>query len=149
MTRYEWDRIRELGLEAYFEAQPAIAQRDLFKELRRAHVLVSMVEPRVELRIAAKTYDYLAAGMPIVTITRNFEVDELLAGDPRHARVEPRDIDGLVRVLRRHLLAWRATGALPEPGPPPLEFSSETAAERVASVLERVIGGRTGVAAEE
>ena len=77
--------------------------------------------------------------MPIVTITSNPEVDELLAGDPRHARIQPGDIDGLVGALQPHLAAWRATRALPPCGPAPAEFSSETAAQRVATVLERVM----------
>jgi hypothetical protein len=139
LTRHEYNRMAELGLTAYFEAQPAVPQRDVLKHLRRAHVLISMFDPAVKLRISAKTYDYLASGMPIVSITGNPEVDELLAGDPRHARVQPRDIDGLVRALEPHLAAWRTTRALPRPGPPPAEFSAETAAQRVAAVLQGVL----------
>lgn len=139
MTAYERDRIEHLGLTPYFEALPAVPHREVLRELRRAHVLLSMVHERVDLRIAAKTYDYVASGMPIVTITTNPEVDELLVGRPDNTRVLPGDIAGLADALGRRIAAWRRDRALPAPAPPLMSLSSEAAAEAVAAILERVI----------
>lgn len=139
ITEYERRRAAELGISASFEALPAVPHREVLRELRRAHVLLSMVHPRVDLRIAAKTYDYVASGMPILSITANPEVDELLAGRPDNQRVMPGDIAGLTLALKRHLARWRRERALPEPAPPFRELSSEVAAERVAAILETLI----------
>jgi len=135
ISAYERQRISELDLAPYVEVLPPVPQREVLAELRRAHVLLSMVTAQVTLRISAKLYDYVASGMPIVSITANPEVDELLAGRPDSARLEPGDVDGLTATLARHLARFRETGALPTPAPPPAEFSSSAAAERVAAIL--------------
>ncbi|MDI1447452.1 glycosyltransferase [Polyangium sp. 6x1] len=134
-TEYERAEVARMGLSGFVEFAPTIPQRALLGELRRAHVLLSMVDPRVVLRIAAKTYDYIASGMPIVSITENPEVDELLAHRPDNARIRPGDVDSLVASLSAHFDRFRATKALPTPVPAPAEFSSETAADRFAAVL--------------
>jgi glycosyltransferase involved in cell wall biosynthesis len=137
---YERGLMEELGLSRYFEATAPVPYSDVLRELRRSHVLLSMVHPSVDLRIAAKTYDYAAAGMPIVSITANPEVDELLVGRPDNVRLNPGDIEGIAQALAHKLAAWRASGrALPTPAPPVPELSAETAASRVAAILDRVL----------
>ncbi|MDC0744977.1 glycosyltransferase [Polyangium mundeleinium] len=138
-TAYEHAEVARMGLSDFVEFAPPIPQRALLGELRCAHVLLSMVDPRVMLRIAAKTYDYIASGMPIVSITENPEVDELLAHRPDNKRIRPGDIDALVASLSAHFERFRATRALPSPVPAPSEFSSETAADRFAAVFERLM----------
>lgn len=144
MSAYDHDRFERMGLTPFVEARPSIPQRDVLGELRRAHVLFTMCSPHVVLRISAKTYDYIASGMPIVSATANREVDELLAHRSDNARVEPDDIDGIAAALARHLARFRETGALPTPVPPPSELSSEAAAARIAAILDGVIGARAG-----
>lgn len=138
ISAYERQRIEELDLAPYMEVLPPVPQREVLAELRRAHVLLSMVTAQVMLRISAKLYDYVASGMPIVSITANPEVDELLAGRPDSARLEPGDVDGLTATLARHLARFRETGALPTPAPPPEDLSSSAAAERVAAILNEL-----------
>ncbi len=140
-TEYERALVTSMGLSDFIAFAPSIPQRALLGELRRAHVLLSMVDPRVVLRIAAKTYDYIASGMPIVSVTENPEVDELLAHRPDNARVRPGDVDSLVAVLSTHFERFRRTRALPTPVPAPSEFSTETAADRFAAILDRVMRG--------
>ncbi|MRG90410.1 glycosyltransferase [Polyangium spumosum] len=140
-TDYERAEVEALGLSGFVEFVPPIPQRALLGELRRAHVLLSMFDPRVVLRIAAKTYDYIASGMPIVSITENPEVDELLAHRPDNTRVRPGDVAALAASLSSHLERFRATRALPAPATAPAEFSSETAASRFADILGRVMRG--------
>jgi glycosyltransferase involved in cell wall biosynthesis len=139
-SAYERGLMEEAGLSRYFEAIAPVPYSDVLRELRRSHVLLSMLHPRVDLRIAAKMYDYVASGMPIVAITTNPEVDELLVGRPDNARVMSGDIEGIVQALARRLAAWRASGrSLPAPAPPVPELSAETAASRMAAILERVL----------
>ncbi|WP_437648631.1 glycosyltransferase [Sorangium sp. So ce362] len=145
-SAYDRDRFERLGLTPYIEMLPPIPQRDVMGELRRAHVLLTVVAPRVVLRIAAKTYDYAASGMPIVSAAASPEVDELLAHRDDNARVSPADVEGLAAALARHLARFRATGALPVPAPPPRELSSEAAAARIAAVLDSVIAASTDAA---
>lgn len=128
-----------MGLSPFIEALPAIPQRDVLRELRRAHVLFTMCSPHVVLRISAKTYDYIASGMPMVSAVASREVDDLLAYRSDSARVSPDDIDGVAAALARHLARFRETGALPVPVEPPRELSSEAAAARIAEILDGVI----------
>jgi glycosyltransferase involved in cell wall biosynthesis len=136
ITEFERAQIQSLGLERFIEVVPTIPQRAILGELRRGHVLLSMVDPRVRLRIAAKTYDYIASGMPIVSVTENAEVDELLAHRSDNVRLRPGDVQGLAAVLSARFAHFRQTGALPVPVEAPREFSSEMAAERFANVIE-------------
>ncbi len=145
-SAYDRDRFERLGLTPYIEMLPPIPQRDVMAELRRAHVLLTVVAPRVVLRIAAKTYDYAASGMPIVSAAASPEVDELLAHRDDSARVSPADVEGLAAALARHLARFRETGALPVPAPPPRELSSEVAAARIAAILDSVIAASTDAA---
>ncbi|AUX20530.1 hypothetical protein SOCEGT47_010020 [Sorangium cellulosum] len=147
MSDYDRGCFERLGLTPFVEALPAIPQREVLGALRRAHVLFTMFGPHVVLRISAKTYDYIASGMPIVSVTANREVDELLAYRSDNARVDPGDVDGIAAALARHLARFRETGALPAPAAPPPELSSEAAAARIAGILDGVIRGADGGAA--
>jgi glycosyltransferase involved in cell wall biosynthesis len=140
MSAHERGRFEALGLTPFVEVLPSIPQREVLAALRGAHVLLSMVAARVTLRIPAKTYDYIASGMPIVSVTANPEVDELLAHSPESARILPGDVNGLTLALARRLALFRATGALPSPVSPPDALSAGVAASRVAAILEHVIG---------
>ncbi|EYF04911.1 glycosyltransferase [Chondromyces apiculatus] len=138
MSAVERDTFDALGLTPFVEVVPPIPQRDVLSELLGAHVLLAMVTAGVTLRINAKLYDYLASGMPILSISANPEVDALLAHRPDNARLLPGDIEGITRALAGHLARHRATGALPDPVSPPAEHSADAAAARMASILERV-----------
>ncbi|WP_437624575.1 glycosyltransferase [Sorangium sp. So ce1151] len=148
MSAYDRACFERMGLAPFVEALPAIPQREVLGELRRAHVLFTMCSPHVVLRISAKTYDYIASGMPMVSAIATRELDELLAYRSDNARVAPDDIDGVAAALARHLARFRETGALPVPVEPPRELSSEAAAARVAEILDGVIraadSGRAG-----
>jgi glycosyltransferase involved in cell wall biosynthesis len=139
MSDHDRGCFERMGLTPYVEALPLVPHRGVLGELRRAHVLLAMFSPHVVLRISAKTYDYIASGMPVVSVTANREVDELLSYRGDNARVAPDDIDGIAAALARHLARFRETGALPVPATPPAELSSEAAAASVAEILDRVI----------
>jgi glycosyltransferase involved in cell wall biosynthesis len=127
--------VAALGLGAYFREGPRVPQADALSVLRGAHVLVVANTHVVSLRISAKTYDYVASGMPVLAISDNPELDALLAGRADHARVAPGDVESVARTLAARFAEYRATGALPTPTPPPAELSAERAAERLADVL--------------
>lgn len=143
MSDHDRACFERMGLTPYIEALPPVPQRDVLGELRRAHVLLAMLSPHVVLRVSAKTYDYAASGMPVVSVTANREVEELLSYRSDNARVAPDDADGIAAALARHLARFRETGALPVPAPPPAELSSEAAAASIAAILDRVITDAT------
>ncbi|WP_245678387.1 glycosyltransferase [Chondromyces crocatus] len=142
MSTVERDLFDSLGLSPFVEIVPPIPQGDVLTALRSAHLLVAKITAQITLRMNSKLYDYLASGMPILSIAANPEVDELLTHRPDHARVQPGDIDGITRVLADHLARHRATRALPEPAPAPEEHSAAAAAKRMAAILERVTPAR-------
>lgn len=143
-SAFEQAQIADMGLGEFIEIIPPIPLVDILHELRKGHVLLSMVHPRVVLRLAAKNYDYIAAGMPIIAITTNPEADELLAHRSDNVRLLPGDISGLVATLSQHLARFRQTRAWPVPVEPPREFSSEVAAERFATILETTVNSWRG-----
>lgn len=144
ISAFEQAQIADMGLSEFVETIPPIPLVEMLHELRKGHVLLSMFHPRVILRLAAKNYDYIAAGIPIIAITANPEADELLAHRSDNVRLQPGDISGLVATLSQHLARFRQTRAWPVPVEPPREFSSEVAAERFATILETTVNSWRG-----
>lgn len=138
VTDFERRRVAELGAERFFEALAPVSHRDVMTQLRAAHVLVSMVAPGIDLRIAAKTYDYLASGRPIVAVATNPELDELFAMSRGHVRVAPGDVGAVAEAIDAHVERWLATGRPADESPAPAALTSAVAAASIAAVLDRV-----------
>jgi len=119
--------IDRLGLSPFFREEPRVAYGDGLTVMRGAHLLVVANTPVVRMRVSAKTYDYVASGMPIFT------------GRNDHARVACGDAEGVARVLAEHFAKWRASGALPSPAEPPAELSSEAGAARLAAIFDALL----------
>lgn len=105
-----------------------------------ADVLILVVEPRCRLQIPGKFFDYLAAGRPILAISANPEVNDLLdrTGAGIHVPWGDPDAvaDGFSRLYRER--ANRGTRAgTPESLRP---FTAMEQARRFAAILDEVVG---------
>jgi glycosyltransferase involved in cell wall biosynthesis len=115
--------------------------------LRGCHLQVVLNAPSWRLRIPAKTYDYAASGMPVLAVSPNGELDELLRGPAAsYARAAPGDVQRIAAVLGDHVDRFRASGRLPSPLAPPEALSAEVASRALADVLERVTGSSSSAA---
>jgi glycosyltransferase involved in cell wall biosynthesis len=136
---YERALVKELSLESFVRFEAPVPQAEALRVLRSAHLLALLATPSVRLRIPAKTYDYAAAGMPVLAIADNPELDPLVLGHPASARVLPGDVEAVTSALARSLDAFRRTKRLPAPVAAPIELSAERAASDLASIFRQVL----------
>jgi glycosyltransferase involved in cell wall biosynthesis len=109
MPSFEWQRIREAGLNHYIEERPRIPFAQLFVELQRAHVLLAVVSEHMTYSVPYKIYDYMAAGRPILALApRDAALHELLSDSDAGLCVESTDIDGIVQALETTLFSAAA-----------------------------------------
>jgi len=97
--------------------------------------------------IPYKTYEYLAAGRPILAAVPDGDVRDMLGPLPGATLVRPADVDGLGRALRRQIAAAAAApgGRAPDVTPP-AHLERRRCVERIAAVLDSVVGARSAAA---
>ncbi len=133
---HERELVDRAGLAGYFRVRERVPYADVLAEMRAANLLVVAQTPEVRLRIQAKTYDYVASGMPVLAISPNRELDAILTARADHRRVAPGDAEGVASVLAGHLEELRRSGRLPVPAPPPAELSAEAGARRLGDLFD-------------
>lgn len=90
--------------------------------------------------VPGKTYEYLAAGRPIVAALPDGDARDLLEGLPNVWLCRPRDIDAIATALRE---IGRA-GSVPPPAPEVLErFERRQLAVRLAALFDEVLDARS------
>ncbi len=107
-------------------------------EMQAADVLVFLANPGTgPTIIPSKTFEYLAAGKPILMIGEKIEGVHFLL---QHARSRHCDF-GAFDAIARALLAFYKEFCTAETGPPPVapvEFSRQRQAQRLAEILRRL-----------
>jgi hypothetical protein len=134
--------VERAGVAAHFRALPSVPQARALDVLRSAHILVVLNGTAMQIRINAKTFDYVGSGMPVLAISANAELDGILAARADNARVLQGDDAAIARVLAAHFARYRSSGALPAPADPPAALSAVVQAERMAAVFEACLGAR-------
>jgi glycosyltransferase involved in cell wall biosynthesis len=88
--------------------------------------------------IPYKTFEYLAAGRPILAAVPDGDVRDMLAPLRQATLVRPADVDGMAAAIRER------AAAAPEPDfPPPAEYARERCVEQIAAVLDGVTDAAT------
>jgi glycosyltransferase involved in cell wall biosynthesis len=131
--------IRRLGFVSHDESVGLLRSADaLFLPM---HDLADGRRARI---VPGKTYEYLAAGRPILAAVPDGDARDLLLRAGNAVVRSPRDVDGLVEALR--LLA---AGAVPAQAKPDViaPFHRHALTARMASILDGVVPQRTAVAA--
>ena len=83
--------------------------------------------------IPYKTFEYLAAGRPILAAVPDGDVRDMLAPLPQATLVRPSDVDGMAAAIRER------AAAAPEPdAQPPAEYARERCVAQIAAVLDGV-----------
>ena len=106
----ELARIRAAGLESFLEVRARIAFRELFAELRRAHLLLAVVGEHMVYSTPYKVYDYMATGRPILGIApRGAALFELLADSGAGVCVARDDGAGIEHALEQFMIGTVTT----------------------------------------
>lgn len=132
-------QVRENNLEAYVVAGGYRSHREAVTALRQADLLVYLVRPgSFQALIPGKTFEYIAAGKPVLAIGDRIEGMQLLMqqAPARHCAFEAIDD------IRCALLAFYqefCNGELPQASPPPPEFSREWQAQKLDEVFSKLI----------
>ncbi|MDZ7300740.1 MAG: glycosyltransferase [candidate division KSB1 bacterium] len=127
--------MHENQLAEYVTASGYLSHREAVRALRHADLLVYLVRPGIfTTYIPGKTFEYLAAGKPILAIGDRIEGMQLLLehAPVRHCAFEAVD------AIRCALLAFYQefrSNTLPKAAPPPQEFSREWQARKLAEIL--------------
>jgi glycosyltransferase involved in cell wall biosynthesis len=92
--------------------------------------------------IPYKTFEYLAAGRPILAAIPDGDVRDMLAPLPVAAVVRPADVEAMAAAIRIRIAAAdrSAGGREPDVDPPPA-YQRATSVARIASVLDAVRAG--------
>ncbi|MDZ7344791.1 MAG: glycosyltransferase [candidate division KSB1 bacterium] len=130
--------IAQYQLTEYVQAHGYVPHREAVQALRRSDLLVYLVSPGsfVSL-IPGKTFEYIAAGKPVLAIGDRIEGMQLLLkhAPTRHCPFEA--VDAIGCALLAFYQEFR-NGELAQPTPPPPEFSRESQARKLAEILSRL-----------
>ncbi len=93
--------------------------------------------------VPGKTYEYLAAGRPILAAVPDGDARDLLGGSPVAHLCRPRDVEAMAEAIREELRLVRAGGRRADAWPAEIErFERGRLAADLAGVLERIVPER-------
>ena len=134
------EMIAESGLNGIAEIIGFVPRPEALKEILRANVLV-LLGGTQRLSVAAKVYEYVAGGKPILAITEDGATAELIRRIGGGRVVAPNDLEGakdaIVSWYKGHVQEGK-TGTLHWPQDPGVaeEYSWDRLGARYAAVLE-------------
>lgn len=116
-----------------------LSHRETVALMRSADLLFLPMQdlpPGVRARlIPYKTYEYLAAGRPILAAVPDGDVRDMLAPLPHATLVRPADVEGMTAALRARV----AAGRQPDTAAPEV-YERARGVERIAAILDGVAG---------
>lgn len=130
--------IEALQLTAFVKSQDWMVYTEAPALLGTADLLLDLTSPRHHLRIAGKTYDYLYARRPILSVSANREMDAILR-DTRTGERVAHDVDAIVGGLRRALAIKRGERPFAPDDAAIHAFSAEPAADKMAAIFEEAL----------
>jgi glycosyltransferase involved in cell wall biosynthesis len=91
--------------------------------------------------VPAKTYEYMAAGAPILAAVPDGDARDMLLSVGTATVCRPPDVDCLADGLRERIVAWREHGPRPRPDPAVLaRFEFRRLTGDLAALLDQVVG---------
>jgi len=131
--------VRENGLDEYVNAGGYVPHHEAIKAMRQADLLVYLVRPdSFHALIPGKTFEYIAAGKPVLAIGDRIEGMQWLM---QHAAVRHCDFHA-IDAIHCALLAFYDEfykSELPKTSSPATEFSREWQAKKLAEILSSIL----------
>jgi len=131
--------VRENRLADYVNASGYLSHRESVKALREADLLAYLVRPSsFTAFIPGKTFEYMAAGKPVLAIGDRIEGMQLLM---QHASVRHCEFEAIDAIQRALLAFYREfhRNAVPEKKLPPEKFSREGQAKKLAEIFSLLL----------
>lgn len=135
--------LRGLGVEAFVDSKPFVPHAQVFDELGRADALLLVETPGYYARYsyAAKVFDYLLTGKPVLSLVEaGGNTSRLLAEARVGHDADPRDAAAIRAALERVL---SLKGARPQvvdcDAPPYSEFNRRNLVKRLAAMLDEIV----------
>jgi glycosyltransferase involved in cell wall biosynthesis len=91
--------------------------------------------------IPYKTYEYLAAGRPILAAVPDGDVRDMLGGVGHATLVRPDDVEAMTSALRGRIAAAVAAGGREPDAQAPAVYERSRCVEQIAAVLDGVLAG--------
>ncbi len=142
----QMEKIRKQGLEDHFLFADPIPPESGPSTLKRADLMLISTHPVRENIIPAKLWDYLAAGMPILSIAPNPEIGQVLRKTGLGVQYPADRIDKAAQLLIDFVKAKENETPVPIelPSPEDLEgrirpYRSEETAGRLSELLDRLL----------
>jgi len=131
--------IQELGLTGIAEVVPLVPRPQALRELLSAHALLLLAGTQ-RLSVAAKVYEYLAAGRPILAISAEGAAADIIRRAGSGRVVAPDDLQGAKSAVAYWYTNHFAQGSLgtnqkPEISDAALEYSWERLGARYAELI--------------
>jgi len=127
--------VHENNLGDYVNCSGYLPHREAIAEMRRADLLIYLVRPgSFPALIPGKTFEYMAAGKPVLAIGDRIEGMQLLM---QHAPVRHCAFDAIDAICCALLAFYQefCQGELSKASPPPPEFSREWQAKKLAGIF--------------
>lgn len=138
------DQVEKRGLSDYVETGPFVPHEKVFEALGRADALLVVETPGyyAEFSYAAKVFDYLLTGKPVVALVeRGGNTYRLLEAAGVNYSAEATDAAAIAAQLERAIAQKGAAPRKVDPEAEPLRsFNRRVLVERLAGVLDDVVG---------
>ena len=96
--------------------------------------------------VPGKTYEYLAAGRPILAALPDGDARDLLESIPTARVCRPDDVDGLAAATMLEVHRFSSEGRAPTVvASPALAFERQALTAKLAALFDRTLGGRNGI----
>ncbi len=102
-----WDSLDSSEISDYVTINEEVSVSETLSLLRSWDVLLMMVSPDYKWMIPAKLYDYLIAQKPIIAISNNEEVNEIITETQSGTAVSFEHIDAIAEVFSKHFSEGR------------------------------------------
>ncbi len=137
---------RKQGVEASFEREDAVPLEQSLAVLRRFDLLLVSTDVSRNQIIPAKIFEYLAAGRPILSLSRNREVEEILEQTGTGIQLDPLQPETVADFLFKCLAASDEGRPMPIPFDPKADAMTRFEARETTRALASVFDNITGAA---
>ncbi len=128
---------RGMDTDAYLRPHDHVPYPQIGAIMAAADLLVLLVQPRGQQRIAAKFFDYLTAERPVLAISESQELASLISASGAGTIHRYADVPGIADAIEAAIAAGRHQ-VRPRS---PIGATSAEAAQALAALLERAVGG--------
>ena len=136
------ETVRELNLDGLVHVVPPVEHGESLRYLARAHVLL-LIQPDTDLQVPAKVFEYMLFHKPILALTGEGALKDLVEAFDLGGVADPRDPAGIARHLERFVAEFRQRGKLVRDHSGAVRrFDPEALTGRLAGLFDMVAGAR-------